>query len=374
MREERGTGVVDSVMLPMEMISVEMVPSVSTSTVNPSPVGSHLGNDLSRTSSLATDLLNDLKWRFEDPQHTAAMGTFFLRVIAASCGTGALSILARFVWFSLYTTLSVVWAQFLRENMLRCPSNNCKIAGDVCLIFGAGVHWVSVIWSQRLISLKGVRVAPVVCFVGLGMCLRVASMLVVFITLSLPWSFMPVPSAIELFAGSSAAAAAVIFQGECYALCSALSHHCGASLNPADHNVLIEAVRAARLRWTMFLVLILVLDIAALCLYTVSALLDTRTHYWLGLEEHVTLVISIVSFMLGYAIPIVTYNEKVSKTKLALEEFSSFQRLSRHPLEFTVCGVVINGQTLKLFLLAGATSAMTGVIKYCVCLLLGVEL
>lgn len=303
----------------------------------------------------------------------AAMGTFFLRVIGASCGTGVLSILARFLWFSLYATLSLVWAQFLREHMLRCPQNNCKLAGDVCLIFGAGVHWVSAICLQP-VSLRGVKVAPVLCFVGLGMCLRVVLVQVGFITLSLPWSFMPVPSAIDLLAGSSAAAAAVIFQGECYALCSALSHRCGASLNPADHTVLIEAVRAARRRWTLFLILLLVLDIAALALYTVSAILDTRKHYWSGLAEHGTLVISLVSFMLGHAIPIVTYNEKVSKTKLALEEFSSFQRLSRHPLEFTVCGVVINGQTLKLFLVAGATSAMTGVIKYCVCLLLGVRL
>jgi len=111
-------------------------------------------------------------------------------------------------------------------------------------------------------------------------------------------------------------------------------------------------------------------EFGAIALYTFSGLIETRSHNWLGLVEQSGHVISTLMYVFS---PLVTYNEAVLQAKLALEEFASLQRLNRAPLEFSVCGIVMGRSTFRFFLIAGITSALSGSIKYYVCLVLGVE-
>lgn len=157
------------------------------------------------------------------------------------------------------------------------------------------------------------------------------------------------------------------------ALCSKLRERCGTSINDEDHEELSQNVRDTSRRWTVFLIMHSILEISACVLYTVSGLLDSRTRYWPGLGVQSGRVLSTLCFVLSQAYPIVTYNEKVWEAKFALEEFLSAQLLNRMPVEFTVGGVVVNRNTFKVILCAGATSAMSGLIKYLMILLMGSE-
>ena len=204
---------------------------------------------------------------------------------------------------------------------------------------------------------------------------RLLTTLAAFTSPYLPYygcaSILPVFATI-LLSSSAQGAAAVVFQGECWAMCRAVNHHCNRSISPGDHDQLHQHVRAARWRWRPFLILHLVPEFCAIALYTFSGLMETRSRNWTGLLIESGNVISTLMFVLSQVVPLVTYNETVLQAKLALEEFPSLQRLSRAPLDFSVCGIVIGRSTFRFFLAAGITSALSGLIKYYAYLVLGV--
>ena len=186
-------------------------------------------------------------------------------------------------------------------------------------------------------------------------------------------SILPVVLIVIFLLSLAQGAAAVIFQDECFALCKAVNNRCNKSISPGDHSRLHKHAQETKRRWRPFLLLHLMPEFGAIALYTFSGLIETRSHNWLGLVEQSGHVISTLMYVFSQVVPLVTYNEAVLQAKLALEEFASLQRLNRAPLEFSVCGIVMGKSTFRFFLIAGITSALSGSIKYYVCLVLGVE-
>ena len=274
-----------------------------------------------------------------------------LRVVL---GAVMVLILANLVWSTLEVVTRVAMGEALQA-----------YSGFFLLWASCMVHWVCTLVLRPRCSFRGDKYTIIIIL----FCVTISSVVGVTsgITLSLVlrhgWPDVPNVMTwvglvfLKWMLVATHFATALMLQADCGRLTLSLKR----VVDGPD--AVFSHVRQVKRRWRPFLGLQLAVELLAMVLFLLRALLFLKTRTWSELVVTVGDIFQVFLLILCQVYPLVAYNEAVMDTRHRVEHFAMLQRLRREALEFRILGQVFDKATFQTYLASGCGSIIVVLVK-----------